>query len=153
MATRTQVTSSIFRFVAVAWMFVWIAVQAACVQHCSAQAFGASRTASAAGVHGCCAKKAAEKSSQPTAPNAPGSSCCSLSKALKAESIDPDQALTAALLFAVPTPQMPNLASTFVVVSPAHFQRCCARWDWVFLPEVSLGAALRGLAPPGVRPA
>lgn len=129
------------RFFAVAWLLVWLTAQTLCVQHC------ALRTFAKAGGHECCTKKASDSSKPPA--SAPSISCAGL----KAAKLDSKTGLSE---------RAPLIRSTvmreFVFKLPevpadsgfADYVRALPRADFVFRPEVSLGAALRSHAPPAV---
>ena len=135
-ALRLSLAGRVF---AVAWLAVWLTAQTLCVHHCASLTLGKSNGG------GCCAKKA------PDAPKkaVDGSfSPCSGLKTVKLEA----KAVMADFTPVVLVPFQPDfvlpLPATNLDSSVAHYSRARPRADFVFQPEVSLGAALRSLAPP-----
>lgn len=138
--TRRQKYSPAFRLTAAVAMFVWLLGQTLCLQHCARLVF-------ANGGQECCAKKS---EGQSKAPAGGGKMLCGSLKMAKLETktLLPDVA-------ALPLP--PFVPVAFLVLPdtspdlslPVTF-RTLPRVDFVFLPEVSLGAALRSLAPPAL---
>lgn len=117
-------------------MFVWLLGQTLCLQHCAKLTF-------AKAGHECCAKKSEGQS------KAPGGKmlCGSLKMAkLETKTLLPEAAT-------LPPPPFAPVAflllpDTTVGLGLQVHLRTLPRVDFVFLPEVSLGAALRSLAPP-----
>jgi hypothetical protein len=133
--------SSAFRLTTVVAMLLWLLGQTMCIQHCAQLAFTEDG-------HSCCAKK----SGGPTKSSSGGGMvfCGSLKLAkLEVKTSLPKIAVlvtvpvTPAALFITPEPVAEHNR-------PAHL-RAIPRADYVFLPEVSLGPALRTLAPPLAR--
>lgn len=135
-ALRPSLAGRVF---AVAWLSVWLTAQTLCVHHCASLALGKSNGG------GCCANKAPE-----AAKKAADSSFfpCSGLKTVKLEA----KAVMADFAPVVLLPFQPDfvlaLPATNLDSSLAHYVRSLPRADFVFRPEVSLGAALRSLAPP-----
>ena len=129
-----------FRLAAVVAVFFWLLGQTLCLQHCARQAF-------AKGTHACCARKAAQPDK---APAGGGTMLCGSLKLAKLE--------TKTSLSEVATLPPPSFNPVVLFVLPEaaielggpFSRRARPRVDWVFLPEVSLGAALRSLAPPAL---
>ena len=137
---RTQLPI-VFRLFAVAWLLVWLTAQTLCVQHC------ALRTFAKAGGHECCTKKASDSSKTPA--SAPSIACGGL-KVAKLDSKTSLSERSPLILLTV----MPVFVLRFPEVSAdsvfADYVRALPRADFVFRPEVSLGAALRCHAPPAL---
>lgn len=135
-ALRLSLAGRVF---AVAWLFVWLTAQTLCVHHCASLALAKSDGG------GCCSKKASD-----AAKKGADSSFfpCSSLKTVKLEA----KAIMADFAPIVLDPFQPNfvlaLPATKLNSSPAHYVCSLPRADFVFRPEVSLGAALRSLAPP-----
>ena len=129
--------SLVGRVFAVAWLSVWLTAQTLCVHHCASLALAKSDDG------GCCAKKAPDAAKK----GADNSffPCTGLKTVkLEAKAVMAD--------FAPVVLDQPNfvfaLPATNLDASLAHCIRSLPRADFVFRPEVSLGAALRSLAPP-----
>ncbi len=135
-ALRLSLAGRVF---AVAWLSVWLTAQTLCVHHCAALALAKSDGG------GCCAKKAPDAAKK----GADNSFFpCSSLKTVKLEA----KAVLADFAPVALVPSQPNfvlsLPATNLNSSLAHYVRSLPRADFVFRPEVSLGAALRSLAPP-----
>ena len=136
--TRRQKYSPAFRLTALVAMFVWLLGQTLCLQHCANLTF-------AKGGQECCAKNS---EGQSKSPGGGGKMLCGSLKMAKLET-------KTLLTEAAPLP-FPTFAPVAFLVLPDTSPdlglpvtfRTLARVDFVFLPEVSLGAALRSLAPP-----
>lgn len=121
-------------------MFAWLLGQTICLRHCAELTF-------AKGGMDCCAKKA---EGQTKSPAGSGRMICGSLKMAKLE--------TKTLLPEGAVLPVPFLAPAAFLVLPDTsvdggllvYLRTLPRVDFVFLPEVSLGAALRGLAPPAM---
>ena len=134
-ALRLSLAGRVF---AVAWLFVWLTAQTLCVHHCASLAVAKSNGG------GCCAKKA------PKAATDSGDFPCSSLKTVKLE----PKAVMAEFTTVNVVPFQPDfvlpLPATHLDPSLAHYVRALPRADSVFEPKVSLGAALRSLAPPAL---
>ena len=136
---KLSVASRVF---AVAWLFVWLTAQTLCVHHCAALSFAKQNGGSE-----CCAKKSSDTSKAPTGT---GSISCGGLKTVKLE--------TKTGLSEVAVVMLPPSLPVFVLTLPeipagpafADYVRALPRVDFVFRPEVSLGAALRSHAPPAL---
>lgn len=135
-ALRLSLAGRVF---AVAWLSVWLTAQTLCVHHCAALVLAKSDGG------GCCAKKAPD-----AAKKGADSSFfpCSGLKTVKLEA----KAVMADFAPEVLRPSQPDfvlaLPATNLFSPLAHYVRVLPRADFVFRPEVCLGAALRSLAPP-----
>ena len=136
--TRRQPNSSAVSLTAAVAMFLWLLGQTLCLQHCARLTF-------AKGGQDCCAKKSEGHSKRPAGE---GKMTCGSLKIAKLE--------TKTLVSEVAALPVPLLApAAFLVLRDTTADlglqvhlRTLPRADFVFLPEVSLGAALRSLAPP-----
>lgn len=137
--TKLPVIARVF---AAAWLLVWLTAQTICVHHCASMAFAQGKAAG-----GCCAKKSSDSAK---GSSSSGAVVCGGLKTVKLESkteLSVSAAVvvtTVKLVLTLPLPE-PHLDS--FVLRP---RRAVPRVDWVFLPEVSLGAAFRALAPPAL---
>ena len=137
---RTLEHSAAFRLTAVVALFVWLLGQTLCLQHCAKLTF-------AKGGQECCAQKGDGQTKSP----AGGSK--TLCGSLKLAKLETNQSLHN--VATLPPPSFVPIA--FLVVPrnaldvrlPACL-RTLPRADWVFLPKMSFGAALRSLAPPAL---
>ena len=135
---KLPVASRVF---AVAWLFVWLTAQTLCVHHCASLTFAKNSDSA------CCAKKSSDPSKAPTGT---GSISCGGLKTVKLE--------TKTGLSEVAVVMLPPSLPVFVLTLPeipadsafADYVRALPRVDFVFRPEVSLGAALRSHAPPAL---
>lgn len=133
---------AVFRVFAVAWLFVWLTAQTLCVHHCAALSF-----AKQIGGSECCAKKPSDSSK---APVGSGSISCGGLKTVKFEAKTGLSEVAAVIhppilpVFVLTLPEVPA-DSAFT-----DYVRALPRADFVFRPEVSLGAALRSHAPPAL---
>ncbi len=129
------------RMFAVAWLFVWLAAQTMCVHQCAALTFGKN------GGRECCAKKSSDS---PKAAGGGGSAFCVGLKSVKFESKTGMSGVSAVML----PPSLPVFVLTLPYLPAdsalADHVRALPRADFVFRPEVSLGAALRSHAPPAL---
>ena len=137
--------SPAMRVIAAVVLVCWSAALLACWHYCATR--GCDRTAKVSAKSSCevrCAKKQAGESPESKAPC--GDSMCFTKKPLAAEK-------------KIASPTQPSLRLAFIVASlsvafelPAPSDVIATRQgaprDWVFTPEVSLGPALRNLAPP-----
>lgn len=137
---RSQKHSTGLRLTVVMVMFIWLLGQTFCLQHCAKLAF-------TKGAHACCAKKTSD---QTKSSSGEGKMLCGSLKLAKLET------KTSLPEFATLPPSSITPVALFVLTEitvdlglPISF-RTRPRVDWVFLPEVSLGAALRSLAPPAL---
>jgi hypothetical protein len=126
------------RVFSVVWLLVWLTAQTLCVYHCASVAVSAEEEA------GCCAKKSSAHSTSD--PDSGMTDCGGLKTVMLQTNASLSQIALAVSevslvsAFALPEPR-PNeiLLGSF---------RGVPRVDWVFEPEISLGAALRAHAPP-----
>lgn len=120
-------------------MFLWLLGQTLCLQHCAKLTF-------AKGGQECCAKKS---DGQSKASAGGGRMLCGSLKMAKLET----KTLLPEAAASLPLPPFAPVAflvlpDTSVDLGLPVCLRSLPRADFVFLPEVSLGAALRSLAPP-----
>lgn len=129
------------RVFALAWLSVWLMAQTLCVHHCASLALAKG------GGGECCAKKGSGAAKK--AADSKFFPCSDL-KTVKLE----PKAVMADFTPVVLVPFQPDfilpLPATNLDPSLAHYVRALPRADFVFRPEVSLGAALRSLAPPAL---
>jgi hypothetical protein len=141
MAMRPMKNSPLLRLMAAAWLVVWITAHAMFVGHCTG--LGSAKK----GGHDCCT--ASQSGSSKTSESGAKSLCGELKLATleKKSALDEPVAFVAA----VPLPLIPSLLAEIPAdSSTAAFLRTAPRSDFVFRPEVCLGAALRSLAPPSL---
>jgi hypothetical protein len=126
---------------ATAWLFVWITAHAMCVGHCTG--LGSVKN----GGHDCCA--ASNSGSSKTSESRTKSLCGEL----KLATLETKSTLGEPVAVVPPLPLpffLSLLAESSVSSCTAAFLRSAPRPDFVFRPEVCLGAALRSLAPPSL---
>lgn len=143
-SVRIQKVSPSYRLLAVVATFLWLLAQSWCFQHCARYRFTQGSAA-------CCLKGSGERGQKS---ERDGQMRCGSLKLARVEA--------AAALPQLPqpgiTPEPSHLdyrASRVAVESTADLdlavqRRGVPRMDFVFLPEVCLGAALRSIAPPTV---
>lgn len=131
-ALRLSLAGRVF---AVAWLAVWLTAQTLCVHHCASLALAKSNGG------GCCAKKDTKAADSNLFP-------CSDLKIVKLEAKTVMADFTPVVLVPLQPDFVLPLPATNLDSSLAHYVRALPRADFVFRPEVSLGAALRSLAPP-----
>lgn len=143
-SVRVQKMSSSFRLLAVVATLLWLLAQSWCFQHCARYRF-------TRGSGACCLKSSGERGQKS---ERDGQMRCGSLKLARVEA--------SAALPLLPDPGIasePSLlgdrASMVATVSTADLElavqvRGVPRMDFVFQPEVCLGAALRSLAPPTV---
>jgi len=150
MRRRQTTLSPMLRFFAATALLVWIAAQGLCFAHCN---FGVGHGGSdKPSCHGAASPKSChgtKDSSAPPQKSSPGSLICSTLKSALVGSgpealVSPDLHL---LCFLAPLAAADDAA----VIAPASvsFRQAHSR-EWTFRPEVCLGPAFRGLAPPFV---
>lgn len=141
MAKRSPKNSLLLRLMGAAWLFVWITAHAMCVGHCTG--LGSAKK----GGHDCCT--ASQSGSSKTSESGAKSLCGEL----KLATLEKKSTLGEPAAFVVPVPLalIPYLLAEIPADScTAAFLRSAPRPDFVFRPEVCLGAALRSLAPPSL---
>lgn len=135
-ALRLSLAGRVF---AVAWLAVWLTAQTLCVHHCASLALAKSNGG------GCCAKKDTNAAKKAADSNF---FPCSDLKTVKLEAKAVMADFTPVVLVQFQPDFVLPLPATNLDSSLANYVRALPRSDFVFRPEVSLGAALRSLAPP-----
>jgi len=143
-SVRIQKMSSSFRLLAVVATFLWLLAQSWCFQHCARYRF-------TPGSGACCLKASGERGPKS---ERDGQMRCG---SLKLARVEASAALP--LLPDLVIALEPSLLGDWVSMVPTESTadldlavqvRGVPRLDFVFQPEVCLGAALRSLAPPTV---